>query len=550
MKKINIYLICLVFIIVLAAGLRLWRLGEVPISPDWDEVSLGYNAYSIAQTGRDEYGRLLPFVLRSYNDYKPALYSYLIIPFLSFFDLGVLAVRLPSALFGIAAVIATYFFVMELCKRKDIALLSTFFLAISPWHIQFSRVAFESSVGMALNLFVGLFFLKGLKKPWLLSIAALFAGLSIYIYQSEKIFTPLLVIALVIIYHKKLISLPKKALITAFFIGLVVVLPMLLYLGTHKQAFQRAEATSIFANTELTRIANQRIEDDLKNHDVLGLVIDTKVVVYSKIVIANYVSHSNLNWLFITGDASRHHPPGMGLLYFFEFPFLCLGIYFLLFYKNALFVSKQSVLVLFVWFLLAPVPASITNDVPHAVRTLNFLPIFQIFIAVGFWFFNKILSMKVKNFTLKASIFFILGIVGLFNFSYYYNQYFVQYNYFNAQDWQYGYAKLIPEVQKIVHNYDTVIVSDKQPMDESYMFFLFYLTYSPKKYQAETKTSADFIAERGFDKYHFRKINWQYENRTSKTLFIGVPEDFPKDIKTLKTIYYPDGEPAMKIIGT
>src|SRR5258708_5680314 len=136
-------------IIVIASVLRLWRLGSVPLSPDWDEAALGYNAYAILHTGRDEYGKFLPLVLQSFNDYKPALYTYIALPFIAIFDLSVFAVRLPSALFGIITVFATFFLVKELTKRNDVALLSSFFLAISPWHIQFSRVAFETNVGLA-----------------------------------------------------------------------------------------------------------------------------------------------------------------------------------------------------------------------------------------------------------------------------------------------------------------------------------------------------------------------------------------------------------------
>ncbi|PIZ96558.1 MAG: 4-amino-4-deoxy-L-arabinose transferase, partial [Candidatus Levybacteria bacterium CG_4_10_14_0_2_um_filter_36_16] len=72
-KKISF--IILFVIIVLAAVIRLWQLGVVPPSPDWDEASLGYNAYSIMTTGKDEYGKFLPFILRSFDDYKPALYA-------------------------------------------------------------------------------------------------------------------------------------------------------------------------------------------------------------------------------------------------------------------------------------------------------------------------------------------------------------------------------------------------------------------------------------------------------------------------------------------
>lgn len=97
----------LIFIILLAAVLRLWNLGGVPLSPDWDEAALGYNAYSILHTGRDEYGKFMPVILKSFDDYKPALYAYTIIPFIAVFDLSVVAVRLPSALFGILTVCMT-----------------------------------------------------------------------------------------------------------------------------------------------------------------------------------------------------------------------------------------------------------------------------------------------------------------------------------------------------------------------------------------------------------------------------------------------------------
>src|SRR5437016_4660362 len=112
--------IVLLLIVLVASALRLWQIGHVPISPDWDEASLGYNAYAILHTGKDEYGKFMPVVLESFGDYKPALYTYLIIPFLLVFNLSIIAVRLPSVLFGIATVIAVFFLVKDLFKRTDI----------------------------------------------------------------------------------------------------------------------------------------------------------------------------------------------------------------------------------------------------------------------------------------------------------------------------------------------------------------------------------------------------------------------------------------------
>src|SRR3989338_8581187 len=63
-------------ILFLAFILRFYKLGEIPLSLNWDEVSNAYNGYSILKTGRDEYGSLLPLSNRSFDDYKPPLYMY------------------------------------------------------------------------------------------------------------------------------------------------------------------------------------------------------------------------------------------------------------------------------------------------------------------------------------------------------------------------------------------------------------------------------------------------------------------------------------------
>ena len=105
-------------IFLLATILRLWQLGTVPVSPDWDEAAIGYNAYSLLSTGKDEFGKTFPLVFRSFNDYKPPLYIYLTMPSIAIFGLNTWSVRLPSALMGILAVIGTYYLVVELLKSQ------------------------------------------------------------------------------------------------------------------------------------------------------------------------------------------------------------------------------------------------------------------------------------------------------------------------------------------------------------------------------------------------------------------------------------------------
>lgn len=535
-------------ILFLAIFLRFWQLGGVPASPDWDEAALGYNAYSIMQTGRDEYGKFLPVVLRSFDDYKPAFYAYLVIPFIKLMGLSVLAVRIPSALMGVLTVVAVFFLVREIFdkyKYKDrLALLSAMLLAISPWHIQFSRIAFESNVGVAFNVFAAMFFLKGLRKPWLLMLSAIFMALNLYVYQSEKVFAPLLAIALVVIFRKKLFALPKKYIILAAVVGLLFSLPILEYTLTNKEALSRAQGVSVFSEgTELLKDNAQKLLIDRERNDILGIVLDNRRVVFAKSIIAGYLSHFDLNWLFINGDLARHHAPNMGLLYIFELPFLFIGIYLLLFGK----FEKSTKFFIFLWFLIVPIPASITTGVPHAVRTLNFLPIFQIFTALGLlgmlgWL--RMTSNKIRYLALAMVFLFFV-----FNFSYYLNQYFIQQNYFNSKDWQYGYEEAVSIVSDIEKKYDKVIVSNKPYMDQSYMFFLFYLSYPPSSYHRESiYASGGFRENHVFGKYEFRPIEWDKENKTPNILYVGLASDFPPNARIIKTIYFLDGSPAISIV--
>ena len=102
-------------IIFTAIFLRFWQLGSNPPSLTWDEVTWGYNAYSLGIDGRDEFGRFLPLdYLESFGDFKPPVYAYLAIIPVKLFGLNEFAVRFPSAFFGVLTVLATYFLVKTL----------------------------------------------------------------------------------------------------------------------------------------------------------------------------------------------------------------------------------------------------------------------------------------------------------------------------------------------------------------------------------------------------------------------------------------------------
>src|SRR3989338_1833480 len=165
MKRVLALLGVITFI---AVFLRLFNLGKTPIALEWDEVALGYDAYSILQAGRDQFGHFLPINFRSLDDWKPPLYVYSSIPGIFLFGLNDFTVRLPSAVFGSLAVILVFFLVRELFRnhseKNQLALLAALFLAISPWHLQFSRAAFETNLSVTVTIAAVLTFLVGIRK--------------------------------------------------------------------------------------------------------------------------------------------------------------------------------------------------------------------------------------------------------------------------------------------------------------------------------------------------------------------------------------------------
>ncbi len=137
--------VSLILIILLAGLLRIPAIGEYPAGLNADEAAIGYNSYSLLQTGKDEYGNSWPLSFVSFGDYKPGLYFYMVMPFIAALGINEFAVRLPSALFGIGTVLLVYFLAKELFNQKGAALASALLLAITPWHIHFSRGSWETN---------------------------------------------------------------------------------------------------------------------------------------------------------------------------------------------------------------------------------------------------------------------------------------------------------------------------------------------------------------------------------------------------------------------
>lgn len=556
-------------IVFLALVLRFWQLGKVPASPDWDEAALGYNAYSILKTGRDEYGTFLPRALRSFDDYKPPLYAYLTIPSVALFGLHTWAVRLPSAVMGVLAVIGTYYLVRELFRtqsskandqikfnvqrsnRMDIdlsfgfwhltlreaaAMLSSLLLAISPWHLQFSRIAFEANTGVTLNIWGLVAFFRGLTSlPWMMASAFLF-GLSLYAYHSERIFVPLLLLLVAILWRKDVFA-DRRRVIIPIVVGLLTVAPLLPVIVDKTSVIRLKGTSSLSDQTGLLMRSVAKLADDQRAGNALGAFLENRRFVYARTIVDGYLSHFSLRWLFLTGDNDRHHAPDNGLLYLWELPFLLWGIFAV--WKRA----DRLAHLLLAWLLIAPVAASPTSETPHAIRTLVVLPALQIFIAFGVLSAMQCFRGSARK--AAAVIGFCYAVFILLNIAYYFHMYYGHMNHEYSKFWQYGYEQAVRYAQERKGTYQKIVVSTT--LEQPHMFFLFYTNYDPRAYLAHGGTQSGGFAEvrNSFDIYEFRPIpNWSQEKHDGKTLYIGSPKELPGDVYTIK---YLNGEDAIRI---
>lgn len=534
-RGINPVITLLILIMFVASFLRLYHLGGVPISPNWDEAALGYNAYSILQTGRDEFGAFLPSILRSYNDYKPALYAYLAIPLIYLFDLNTFSVRLPSAIMGIASVLGTFFLTRQLLnlqngmsKRNDyVSLLATLLLAISPWHLQFSRVAFEASVALPFCIWGLYFFLKGLKRPIFYIASAILYGLSINAYHSPRLFVPLFLFGMFLIFRKSLLK-QKKYLLDSIFVGILFLAPFFFFFTQN----QSQQITARFSATNIFAIQKESLADKSSLKYSLFASRGPQGIVE---IIHGYLSHISLRWMFITGDNDRHHAPSTGLFYIWEAPFMLLGL------VSILLSSGKTKQVLLLWFLLVPVPAAFTSEVPHAIRTLIWLPSLQIAVALGIE--RAYMFQKKFSWIKQTAVLIIFLTVVSFSFLQYYQLYHTHMNLEASRFWQFGYEHAVNFVEQNKDKYKKVYVSSR--LEQPYIFFLFYLKYDPAKYLASGGTKG--TEKQSFENLEFGKIDWSKKRQTKDALYILEPYEAlvtPID-KVVHTIRYFDASEAI-----
>jgi 4-amino-4-deoxy-L-arabinose transferase-like glycosyltransferase len=370
-------------IIAIAIFFRFFQLSSIPPGLYHDEAINANEAFFSLENANYR-------IFYPENNGREGLFIWLISLSFSVFGVSILAFKFIPAIIGTLTVIGLYLLTKELFslsanhkpKAVNIALLSSFFLAISFWHVNFSRIGFRAILVPFLLVFSFYFLIKGFRKQSKnsLILSGFIFGLGLYTYTVFRLAALLLGTILLLFYvlYKKE-NLRKNFLKDASYILLailIITIPIgIYYLNNPENFLGRTGQVSVFAQEN-----------------------PIKAFIQSMLVhLASFNFYGDANW--------RHNFSGNPQLSLLVGILFLIGIF--LSFRELISSLKQKSyslsiihLILISWLLIMTIPAALTYEgIPHALRTIGTIPVIYIFAALGAcqtynWLKSKISDKK------------------------------------------------------------------------------------------------------------------------------------------------------------
>lgn len=511
----------LLFLVFLLAGfVRLWGLGSIPHGLTWDEAAIGYNGHAVVTTRRDEWLERLPISFRSFGDYKAPLAIYLNGLFTVVLGLTPLIVRLPFALAGIFSCVGIYFLIRELAlfyqikNKETLATLGALSLAISPWHIHFSRIGFEAGLSLFFCIvgLTALFHMLNSQRTlkWLTASAfSLISGLSfvasLYAYHSAKIYVPILLITLLLFFVRK---------------------QCVLFCRTH--IIEVLIAVAAVAGALYPLIADTLWGNGATRAGVLVFSMGYSPFVLVQTIISQFLAHFSFTFLFGGDVANYRHTVGTGIIYPLTAVVLCAAVVLLL--KKKVTQPLRNLFTLGLALVcIGILPAALSQEAPHQNRALLTLIGSSILEATSL----QILFTYIKDEVYKKMVVGTLICIYVLFFVTFINTYMTTFAARSAAAFQDGYVEaftLATDYEKGLNGkpkVNTILFSNEY--GQPYIFALFVRKTNPIWYRGGSLNSYLFVDS-------IAPSDLERDN----TLLVATPKDEIKDAKPDAIIYGSD----------
>ena len=464
----------LLLIILFAAFLYFYKINQLPIGLSDDEAAVGYNAYSILLTGKDEFGKFFPVAFRFFGAYTPPLYVYLTVPAIKIFGVSAAAVRIPSGAASLLGIVIVYLFVEKfgLVKSRLVGLAGAFTFAIIPWVFYYARVGYEVTSGYII-FSLGMFFLWGGLSQKKVSLVGLFVlSVSSYIAHTERYLVPILLFLIIVFFRKQIIVKKNtKKIVIGLMVLFVTQVPNLFLLTT--KSFW--------------------VKNSLMNPNIDQMIND---------FVSQWLTYFSPKELFgISSDINlQHTSPELPLIYsWLIIPFL-IGLYRLYLLKNTL-IGKF----LIIWLVVSPIPGALSGHFISIQRVMPLIVPIVLVISLGFESIRSRVGWR----------FFVSGFILLSAFSLLllWRSYFVLFPKERWPYWSYGYEQLAGIIKD--RPSDRFVV-DSTRARTVYVNLLFYLKYPPSAYQRlmPPELSANYYSVPDIDHTHrfanleLRPVTW------------------------------------------
>lgn len=385
----HIFYMCLLFLIATAVFFFKWN--AIPRDLTIDEIEFTRFALLLNDT---------PY--QAYNEYATGhatLYFYIILASFKLFGLSQEALRLPSALFGIASVLIMYGVATYLWKGKDMVLsygkkafsisyafLTAMTFGLLRWYFQFGRFSFEATFVVFLelcSLLAILVFIDRVKKPMFtlsehiyVYISAIFSGLAFNSYQPGRLFAAIPLFSLFI--HEK--TRKVTILISFLLLFLTFTIPLNYYFAQQKDV--RIQQQLYFSDPNLTSVQKAQF---------LGENIVNTVLMFG-----------------VKGDDwGKHNYPNKAALQPIHTGLFTIGLAYMVLTiirkkkrKSSEYTNEYAIML--AWFALGIFPTLLTypHENPNMLRTVTAIPTVAYAIIVGLSFayeFAIKYAQKFKN---------------------------------------------------------------------------------------------------------------------------------------------------------